>query len=326
MSDEKTTALVPAAQQLAPVLEKKSLLNELAATAGVEPEKFYAAVKVAAGCRDAQDAHFLVLLMQAQKYGLDPLSSPPQLQLLNVGNGPQVYARLDAYKAFLQRAEASGKIEWRRYEEGWFPDPRVNPSTKTVRRGGKVTMKLRGMPDPVEKIVWLDEWHNGEKSQWQKRASHMLEGRAWKEVAREYLGFLLYDEDDAERIGQSIRQANDVTVSDTAPSAAGVRPTVPIVGLRPPGAATFSPPPAPLGETPQETAPGARPDEREGSAEKTVGNPEPAPVASPESVPAQGEAPPLPDPQSEEGKRLAAELDAEFAREEAKRKGGLFDA
>ena len=231
MTEQKTTTL---ALPAAPAPPTRSLIADLAAAAGVEPAKFYAAVKVAAGCSKAEDPHYLVLLMQAQKYGLDPLAAPPQLQLLDVGQGPQVYARLDAYKSFLHRAEDAGVLSDRSYEEGWFLDPRVDPAKKQMRRGGRVrgTITKLGKPRVVEKIVWLDEWMGGEKSQWPRRSSHMLEARAWKEFCRDNLGYFLYDTDDAERIGADAARRVDVVVTDAAPLA----PAIPIPGLTRAGA------------------------------------------------------------------------------------------
>lgn len=246
MSNDPTTDLAPApaALPMPPKKPEKSLIADLAAQAGIDPGNFLAAVKVAAGCKGATNEHFMVLLMQAQRYDLDPLSSPPQLQLLDVGQGPQVYARLDAYKVFLQRAEAAGRIEWRKYEEGWFPDPAQPPEKQATARGGRVTMKLRNVPDPIVKTVWFREW--GGKGQWVNRGSHMLEARAWKEVCRDYLGFVLYDEDDARQIEEGGIRRTEAEVRDAAPIAPAV--PIPALGGSVP-AATFAPAPAPLGET-----------------------------------------------------------------------------
>ena len=315
MSDEQPMPLAPPAEALPakPAKPTRSLINDLAEKAGIDPGNFLAAVKVAAGCPKATNEHFMVLLMQAQKYDLDPLSSPPQLQLLDVGNGPQVYARLDAYKTFLHRAEAAGKIEWRKYEEGWFPDPSQSPDKGILARGGKATIKLRHMPDPIVKIVWFREW--GGKGQWQTRGSHMLEARAWKEACRDYLGFFLDDEEDA-RITQEqggVREVKDATVSD-----APVSPVVPIVGLKPPGATVFSPPPAPLDVTQP------MPFEQDTMSHDAEGKPDRLPASSEAVFTAPPASPPLPDPNSEEGRKLAAELDAEAARDAAKPQGDLF--
>jgi hypothetical protein len=316
MSDQQAPATL--ARQEPAAAPAKSLIADLARAAGVDATKFYDAVKVAAGCKGAQDAHFMVLLMQAEKYGLDPLSSPPQLQLLDVGQGPQVYARLDAYKSFLHRAEASGKIEWRKYEEGWFLDPQHPPEKNVTARGGRVTMKLRGTPEPVVKTVWLREW-NG-KGQWTNRTSHMLEGRAWKEACRDWLGFFVYDEDDAENVRQGVKTVA-VETRDAAPTGSA-EPVVPIVGVRrrtvdvaPLDLEPQREPPSPVRDGDNRTAAderhlaGAAPDPAQGkpTAEDEAASypPNPSPVDRGGAT----ASPALPDPASEEGKRLARELD-----------------
>lgn len=330
-----TTALAP---QAAPQLPARSLVADLAAQAGVDPKKFYEAVKVACHCKGAEDAHFMVLLMQAEKYGLDPLSSPPQLQLLDVGNGPQVYARLDAYKSFLHRAEAAGKIEWRKYEEGWFPDPRQDPAKKLTRRGGRVTMKLRGAPEPVEKTVWFDEWSG--KGQWINRGSHMLEGRAWKEACRDWLGFFLYDADDADKVGDSVKRV-EAEVSDAREAA------VPAIRI-PTLTRQLPPPPAALELEPQteDVLAASQPESRQvegrhpldavpppAGLDEPVAQ-EPATAASPKSRRVSGAkqaAPAASDPQGAgtpastgPAWEPSAEEEAEIRRDE-RRAAGLFE-
>jgi hypothetical protein len=321
----QTGGVMSLAQQLAsentaPVAElvnqprTKSLLLELANAAGVSVKDFWPAVKVAAGCKGASDEHFLVLLMQAQKYGLDPLSSPPQLQLLDVGQGPQVYARLDAYKTFLHRAEAAGKVEWRKYEEGWFPDPAQPPEKQATARGGKVTMKLRNFPEPVTKIVWFREW--GGKGQWATRGSHMLEARAWKEACRDFLGFFLYDEEDARitETGGGVKNA-DADVRDATP----IAPVVPIHALGQTVSA-FAPPPAPLGETIELDAEG-KPDSTAGMPQAQAEGGVPQSQGQPSSGADAG--PPASPPHAFDAEE-SARLDAEIAAEEAKKSGRLF--
>jgi hypothetical protein len=235
-------APAPLAQQQP---KKQSMLERFGEAYGIEPGKFFNAVKVASGCGQLEDAYFMVLLAQAEKYQLDPLSSPPQLQILNPGGGYQVYARLDAYKSFLIRAEKDGTVEFREYEEGWFPDPRHPPTAdkaKTVlRRGGKVTLKLKHWPRERVKYVWLDEWKVDKNPNWTNRASHMLEGRAWKEACRDYLGYHLQDTDDAAIAGEHIAQAQVDSIRDAQPA---ISPAVPITGRRaalpPPAADPFT--------------------------------------------------------------------------------------
>ena len=285
------------AAPLAQAEPKKSMLATIAERYSLEPAKFFAAVKACAGCEGAKDEHFMVLLMQAEKYKLDPLSSPPMLQILNVGKGPEVYARLDAWKVFLQRAEDAGELTDRAYKEDWYPDPRVNPSTKTLRRGGKLsgTINKHGKSRYAEKIVWFDEW--GGKGQWQSRGSHMLESRAQKEFCRDNLGYVLSDVDDAERIKGTIDAQATVSDSPSGP----LRPSVPIASLKAPGKPELPPAPLDLDEPPQETVPAGAGDER-------------AAVTSAAQPASETPAPAAPFDESE-----SLSLDAELAAEDAKR-------
>lgn len=304
---EPTTALA----QAQPAPPRKLLVAALAEQAGIEPAKFYEAVKVAAGCRGASDAHFMVLLVQAEKYGLDPLRK--MIQLLDVGNGPEAYARVDAYKEFILRAERDGVLEWIEYEEGWFLDPRFPAEQKKTRRGGRCTGKLARQQKPKVKTVWFDEWEGGEKSQWRKRPSHMLEHRAHKEWCRDNLGYYVADTDDADRIRGDEPRAVAAEVTDATPA-------VPIQGLRR-RAETFESPFAGAPEVPQ------------GKPEATAGSPfaiqaeggvpqsqQPAssgadagPPASPADAPGFDEA---------DSRRLDAEM---LAEQERATQGGLFD-
>ena len=47
--------------------QKQSLLTMLSSSVGLEPQKYYAAIKTSCGCQGATDDHFAVLMMEALK-------------------------------------------------------------------------------------------------------------------------------------------------------------------------------------------------------------------------------------------------------------------
>lgn len=323
MSDEpkrellSPNAMPPLEASLAAPKER-SLVADMAEAANLSTADYWTAVKTCAGCRGAENGHFMVLLLQAKKYDLDPLSSPPQLQLLDVGAGPQVYARVDAYKAFIQRAKDDGVVEWTKYEDKWIQDPAVPPDKPSLVRAGVYTGKFKREDEPVELAVLWREWNTG-KGQWATKGSQMLRHRAAKEWAREYLGYYIADEDDAARIGDSIKTV-EAEVRDAAP----IAPAIPIRAI---GAADPLPPPPMTIEVPQgkplESAPGRS--EGDVASQRHTEPASSVPDAGPDVSPAASDLPPppdasgFPDPTSEEGQRLARELD-----EAAARDAGLF--
>lgn len=305
---EPTTDLAPAPAALPE--KKKSLLVDLASAAGVEPKLFFDAVKVAAGCKGAQDAHFMVMLMQAQKYDLDPLSSPPMLQLLDVGQGPQVYARVDAYKKFINDAKKDGVVEWTKYEEKWLPDPAVSPEDKPkLIRAGVFTGKLKREPEPVTEIVYFREWAG--KGQWVSRGSQMLRHRAGKEWCREHLGYYLADEDDAEKIRDNAPKQVQAEVRDSALSGVRAEPAIPIRTVT---RVPVAPPPPDLEE---QGNPGPSGDPA-ASTSREVGASSESPAAPASPAPPEPEAPPFDEAES-------LRLDAMAAAENAKPKENLFE-
>jgi len=50
-----------------------TLLGRLSAQVGLDPLKYYDAVRTMCGCDEATNGHFMALLVAAEKYGLDPL-------------------------------------------------------------------------------------------------------------------------------------------------------------------------------------------------------------------------------------------------------------
>lgn len=294
MTDDKTNALAqPAAEQ------PRSLLRDLASAAGLDPQKYYATIKSLCGCQNATDEHFAALMMTAQGLGLNPIMR--ELYLMPAQRGVQVVVPIDGYLSFLQRAERAGIILEHEYEEAWYPDPRVDPAKKALRRGGRVTARKRGREKPIVHTEWFDEVVR-DTSVWKQGQSRQLMHKTYRQFCRYHLGFNVMDQDDAERIEAS----TPAEVRDAAPTGP-LRPSVPILSLKAPGAAQFAPV-ASL-DAPQETAPRAGGDESEVPPVKTGGGTEPAPASPPddpfldESIPYEPEMVPNEDvpPESPKG-------------------------
>lgn len=79
----------------------RSLIQDMAAAVGLDPHKFFEAVKTLCGCEAASDAHFMALLVTAQKYGLDPLQK--QIVLVNNKGKVSVTVPIDGWIALCVR-------------------------------------------------------------------------------------------------------------------------------------------------------------------------------------------------------------------------------
>jgi len=291
--------------------------KELAEINGLDTRSFLTTVKAmntkpatqySRGCQPT-DADVMVMLLIAREFKLNPLASPPDLQILDFGAGPQSYARVDAYKKFVHAARASGLLEWASYGEDWRPDPKVEPSKAELKRAGVVKFKLRGGPEQ-EKVVWFDEWVMSKNPNWQTRGSQMLSHRTWKEFCRDYLGWHVYDTDDAERTRSEEPRQVEASVRDAAPSARA-EPAIPIRTVSRVPVAPAPPDleeqgnPGPGGETAAST-----------SREVVASSESPAAPASP--VPPAPEARPFDEAES-------LRLDAMAAAEAEKPRTGLFE-
>ena len=345
---EQTTALAPQAAVTKEwaltreTLAETALCKRIADERGIDALSLLAAVQRGIKC-EATTADVLIFVAQAQKYDLDFIGNPPEIQLLNFGNGPQPYARVDAYKKYIRKARESGELRWAHYSDEWRDDPRcalgrVNEKGEKIadapkQRCGVVRFQLRHDPAPGERIAWLYEWIMPKNPNWTSRTSQMLLHRTWKEFCRDYLGYTIADEDDGERIRDARRDEPrhvEATVADSR-----IEPAVPIKSLKR-AAPAFAPAPsledespeggsrAPAGaaaNTVQLRAPLAQDDTPQGTPPTATQPTEPTETASTVAAGSSGQAPAspaaslfgdLPDPKSEEGRKLAAELDAEF--------------
>lgn len=340
---EQTTALAQPTQKPLAVtlsdLAASALCVEMAEAASVTPESFLVALKNNAVGRkrdgtfiDVSVADILVFMAGSKKFDLDPMASPPEYQLLNFGDGPRGYARVDAYKKHVRKARESGEVRWAHYAEEWREDPRHPPGdVRTDKdnkpigpwpqvRCGVVRFQLRNDPHPAERVVWLHEWIMPGNPNWQNRTSQMLCHRGWKEFMRDYCGYAAPDTDDGERLRDSMSRDAPKQVEATVSDA---KPVIPIAGLRPPGKPEFAS--APRGLDLDDDLAGARdPRETQGNANSAVSPVEasaepqrgnPSASSGSDAGPAASPAPPEFDPAE------SARIDAEIAAEQKKREG-----
>lgn len=323
---EQTTAL---AQQAPPkewaltrdTLAETELCKSIAKERGLDALTLLAAIQRGIKC-DATTADVLIFVAQAKKYDLDFIGNPPEIQLLNFGNGPQPYARVDAYKKYIRRARESGELRWAHYADEWRDDPRCAPGRvndkgeklpdAAKQRCGVVRFQLRNDPEPGERIAWLYEWNMPKNPNWVSRTSQMLLHRTWKEFCRDYLGYTIADEDDGERSRPNEPRRVEAEVRDSERA----DPIVAIPSLRRPGAAGFAPPPPSLEEPQAEPSvpPVGSPSVAEDVVALTGGGtsePDASPVAKPATP--RGSLFPEPEPFDREA---SAKLDAEFAKED----------
>lgn len=287
---EPTTALAPA-----PPPAERSLLVDLAGAQGMDPQKFYLAVKTLCGCQGATDEHFAGLLMVAREFGLNPILR--HLYLMPTKRGVSVVMGVDGYLVFLRRAEKDGLVVRHDCLEGWFLDPRFPPEQNKTRRGCKALLWFDGEPQPREHVEWFDECQR-DTDPWKQMPSRMIRHKAMSQAVRRWLGLYVMDTDEAARISD-VPQQVAAEVSDTTPA-------VPIPML---SRAVAPPPEVPQGNPETEQVGAAGP----GPTSPASSGTDPKPTASP-AEPSDFDA--------AESRRLDEELIAEQKRAE---QGGLFD-
>jgi hypothetical protein len=284
---EQTTAL---AQQPAP----RSLLNDLATAQGMDPTRFYNAIKTLCGCQGAQDEHFAGLMMVAREFNLNPILK--HLYLMPTKRGVSVVMGVDGYLVFLRRAEKDGVIVRHDCEEGWFTDPRYPPDAKKTRRGFKASLWFKGEEAPRTHVEWFDEIVR-DTEPWKGMPSRMGRHKAMSQAVRRFLGLYVMDTDEAAKIDGDAPRRVEAEVTDA-------QPVVPIRGVRP-----FAPPPAEL-DAPIIDIPQSNPGSVEASSE-------PTPSPSGDAGAGSGEPAASSAVADDEFSRALAEADA-------KKKDGLF--
>ena len=163
---------------------KRSLVADLAAQAGLEPAKFYEAIKAQCGCEHATDADFAALLMTSQAYGLNPVMR--QLYLMKTKRGIQVVIPVDGYLK-LMRAHPdylSHTCVLGGEEDDAFAEATIYTKSQVAA----------GTP-PFAHREWLKECR-GNSGPWGSHPRRMLQHKAMSQAVR--YCFAIYTPDDDE--------------------------------------------------------------------------------------------------------------------------------
>ncbi|MGB0972173.1 MAG: recombinase RecT [Mycobacterium sp.] len=169
-----------------------SLLEQLAGTVGLEPTKYYEAIKSACGCKGATDAHFMTLLMQASKLGLDPVSK--HLYLMPTKAGVQVVIGADGYvKLMLAHPDYLAHT----VEADVKPDGTIVSATCTIWTRKR---KANDLPPYVATEYFVECRTNG--GPWRSHPVRMLKHRAVGQAVRGAFGTYMPDEQEWERAAE----------------------------------------------------------------------------------------------------------------------------
>lgn len=155
--------------------EKRSLLVELADQAGLEPARFYDAVKEQCGCRGATDGHFMALLMQAREYGLNPIMREMWL-FPGQGNIRPTISHDGWFKILTRHPRYVHHV----YREGEDEDGRYGEVDIWTRESVDA-----GLP-PYQHREYLSEVRKGPT--WKTHPKRMLRGRTISQGARHCFG------------------------------------------------------------------------------------------------------------------------------------------
>lgn len=171
---------------------KRSLVEELADQVGLEPGKFYAAVKEACGCRGATDEHYAALLVQAKTLGLNPMSK--HLWLIPANGGVKVELSIDGFmKLMLSNVHYLNHT----VEFDVAPDGKPISATCTVWRKDQ---HAAGLPPQAVTEYFSECRTNG--GPWRSHPMRMLRHRAIMQAARNSFGIYVPDEQEWERAAE----------------------------------------------------------------------------------------------------------------------------
>ena len=171
------------------------LLPRLAATAGLAPDKYYAAIKATCGCNGATDESFAVLLMVADRYQLNPMLK--QLYLMETKRGVQPVIPIDGWVPLL--------VNYHDYLAHdvvlvWEGDP---VKTKCIAATCRIWTKSRNATGlgPYEHMELMSECHR-DTGPWKSHPTRMLGHKAVIQATRRCFGIYVMDEDEARNIGE----------------------------------------------------------------------------------------------------------------------------
>ncbi len=177
------------------VTPRPMLLPKLAAAAGLEPAKFYAAIKATCGCSGAGDEHFAVLMMVADQYNLNPMLK--QLYLMETKKGVQAVIPVDGWVPLL--------VNYHEYLAHdvvliWDGEPfKSKCVAATCRIWTKTRQKM--LMGPFEHSEMMEECYR-DTGPWKSHPTRMLGHKAVIQATRRAFGIYVMDEDEARNIGE----------------------------------------------------------------------------------------------------------------------------
>jgi hypothetical protein len=179
--------------------QKQSLLTMLSSSVGLEPQKYYAAIKTSCGCQGATDDHFAVLMMAAHTYGLNPMLR--QLYLMDTKRGISVVIPVDGWVPLMVNHP-----DYLAHEIvlQWDGKPFVS---KCVAATCRIWTKSRNALNlgPFEHTEMMGEcWRD--TGPWKSHPTRMLGHKATIQGARRAFGIYVMDSDEAANIERSTPQ------------------------------------------------------------------------------------------------------------------------
>ena len=190
------------------------LLPRLASAAGLEPAKFYSAVKTTCGCEGATDEHFAVLLMVADKYQLNPMLK--QLYLMKTQKGVQVIIPVDGWVPLLVHHPDYLAHDVVLHWEG------VAFNSKCLAASCRIWTRTRQAigQGPFEHAETMQECYR-DTGPWKSHPTRMLGHKAVIQATRRCFGIYVMDEDEARNIGETLPSRGYSLPTDTSPTNIG---------------------------------------------------------------------------------------------------------
>lgn len=291
--------------------QQTTLIGRLAERLGVEPGKLMGALRrVSGNIRGVEDEDFMVMLLVAEKYGLDPIRR--EVGLISTQQGPRPYVAFDGWlKVLTSHDDYLTHDVAEVVSEG-----RVVAATVSIRSKKREALQA----GPFHHTEWMDECYVPPRNRsdgsgkvngpWQSHPRRMLKEKAIMQGARFLWNLYVPTEDEWQRM-DDVQGAGDMVVAAKT-DAPAMRPAVSL--------------PAPVT---QEQIAAARPMDAEAVvvAAEFVGAP---PLAQAEDrasrrKPRQAAPKPtLPAYDPEESRRIDKELAAQQAREQEGQSDDFF--
>lgn len=189
-------------------MNQLSLIQRLSGSVGLEPQKFYSAVKTVCGCQGATDEHFAVLLMTADKYQLNPTLR--QLFLMPTKKGIEVVIPVDGWVPMLTK---HGDYMAHEVVLHWAGEPLKSKCIAATCRIWTRSRQALGL-GPFEHVEMMAECER-ETGPWKSHPTRMLGHKAVIQGTRRCFGIYVLDEDEARNIGEVPKVAESAFVLPT---------------------------------------------------------------------------------------------------------------